>query len=510
MPIEVTCDECFSTMNVPEKYAGKRLKCKSCGGTVSVPAADVDQSDEADEWRPAASARLPPKVRSARKKADEPRVREVRDDSVELERDNSSRGFLGNATIGGVLITTLLVGLRVLPRIMKKGEGGNRPAAVAGDRPAGAANNGGGGWFGDSWQQFRIPSTTATLEVPGPMESKIEGVETVYRYSKSGYLLAAVSKTEFGFGELDVEQTFKNLRQPYGAVQVAETRFNVQGRPGVEFRGGHPQKVGVSIVQRVLIDGKTLISIEIQYRGSEPIDVRDRVFQSLKFEGAAQEVAARGAAAPAAASALASAEEAREEAERLAEPDEPAAASPHDAGAAKAAAAPRAPRPDPQMLKEHEKRIAAARERMTKRRAQRDADSGPEAEARAVKSTEDIKPGTPLDAEWGRTWRPVVVIAEPGDAGIKIHWLGWGDSSDEVLPLSRLRFPDESQGIRIGPETKLQAGMQVEYYRPSGWEPVTIVQVNKNGFVRIHWEGRPDAFDKEVPQYEVRVPSEQE
>lgn len=38
MPIKVRCQDCRTVMGVPEKYAGKAIKCKACGAKVQVPA----------------------------------------------------------------------------------------------------------------------------------------------------------------------------------------------------------------------------------------------------------------------------------------------------------------------------------------------------------------------------------------------------------------------------------------------------------------------------------------
>ena len=50
MPINVLCEECLMEFAVPEKFAGKRVKCKECGGAVAVPkpAAQEASADEAE------------------------------------------------------------------------------------------------------------------------------------------------------------------------------------------------------------------------------------------------------------------------------------------------------------------------------------------------------------------------------------------------------------------------------------------------------------------------------
>jgi predicted Zn finger-like uncharacterized protein len=45
MPLSVVCPECGARYNVPDKLAGKRAKCKKCGGTIPIPAPAAAESD---------------------------------------------------------------------------------------------------------------------------------------------------------------------------------------------------------------------------------------------------------------------------------------------------------------------------------------------------------------------------------------------------------------------------------------------------------------------------------
>ena len=42
MPIEIKCDSCGKRYRAPDKAAGRRVTCKSCGKTIPVPAAQED------------------------------------------------------------------------------------------------------------------------------------------------------------------------------------------------------------------------------------------------------------------------------------------------------------------------------------------------------------------------------------------------------------------------------------------------------------------------------------
>jgi hypothetical protein len=48
MSIEVTCEGCGKRYKAPESAAGKKLRCKSCGAAIAVPAGDFDPFENAD------------------------------------------------------------------------------------------------------------------------------------------------------------------------------------------------------------------------------------------------------------------------------------------------------------------------------------------------------------------------------------------------------------------------------------------------------------------------------
>jgi predicted Zn finger-like uncharacterized protein len=72
MPFPIVCPECDARLQVPDTLAGKRVKCKKCGGTFV--ARPVDDDDDDRPARPAAKA------------ADKPRPRPVADDEDEGDR----------------------------------------------------------------------------------------------------------------------------------------------------------------------------------------------------------------------------------------------------------------------------------------------------------------------------------------------------------------------------------------------------------------------------------------
>jgi sRNA-binding protein len=51
-----------------------------------------------------------------------------------------------------------------------------------------------------------------------------------------------------------------------------------------------------------------------------------------------------------------------------------------------------------------------------------------------------LVPGTPIQAHWGNSYWYAEVAAVQANGDVKVHYLGWSASSDEVLPRSKLRI----------------------------------------------------------------------
>ena len=54
--IRITCPSCQQQMNVPEAVRGKKVRCKTCGGVVPVPAAGVDTRVRTEQAQAKATA----------------------------------------------------------------------------------------------------------------------------------------------------------------------------------------------------------------------------------------------------------------------------------------------------------------------------------------------------------------------------------------------------------------------------------------------------------------------
>jgi hypothetical protein len=61
----------------------------------------------------------------------------------------------------------------------------------------------------------------------------------------------------------------------------------------------------------------------------------------------------------------------------------------------------------------------------------------------------------------------------------------------------------------ITAKTPLSKGQKLEGQWGSTWEPVTVLEIQNNGMVKIHWDGRPAAFDKSVQRSTLRLPAKE-
>jgi hypothetical protein len=55
------------------------------------------------------------------------------------------------------------------------------------------------------------------------------------------------------------------------------------------------------------------------------------------------------------------------------------------------------------------------------------------------KDNDELKPGQKAEAEWARRWLPVTIKRLVGSDKVEIHWEGYSDNWDEVVPRSRIR-----------------------------------------------------------------------
>ena len=47
-------------------------------------------------------------------------------------------------------------------------------------------------------------------------------------------------------------------------------------------------------------------------------------------------------------------------------------------------------------------------------------------------------------------------------------------------------------------------GQKAEAFWADSWLPVTVLEVHRNGELKVHWEGYDDAFDEVLPPNRLR------
>lgn len=121
MTIEATCDSCYRTYNLKDALAGRKVRCKECGETFTVPqpgaapaepAGDPWDVDDAFDEDFASAAPPPPMPTRGRKKKKRRRKR------AEPEKSSGFRlGLIGILSLvgGGLFLMMCLVGIFVRP-----------------------------------------------------------------------------------------------------------------------------------------------------------------------------------------------------------------------------------------------------------------------------------------------------------------------------------------------------------------------------------------------------------
>lgn len=80
------------------------------------------------------------------------------------------------------------------------------------------------------------------------------------------------------------------------------------------------------------------------------------------------------------------------------------------------------------------------------------------------------------------------------------------DSKPAVDPMPDSE-PAADDSRLITAKTPLTKGQKLEGEWGSTWEPVTVLEVKNGGMVKVHWDGRPAAFDKVIPRSRLRLPA---
>jgi hypothetical protein len=139
-----------------------------------------------------------------------------------------------------------------------------------------------------------------------------------------------------------------------------------------------------------------------------------------------------------------------------------------------------------------------------------------------------LAPGQKLLGHHAGGWFPVEVISVAGDGGIVISWDG--ERGRHNVPRSWLRIPNSEPvtailppaesdavpakasvhlvGRGVSPRDMLAAGESLFAEWNGKWLPVTVLEVQPDGQVKVHWEGYADNFDEALPRNRLRFPKQ--
>jgi ribosomal 50S subunit-recycling heat shock protein len=154
----------------------------------------------------------------------------------------------------------------------------------------------------------------------------------------------------------------------------------------------------------------------------------------------------------------------------------------------------------------------------------------------AVTAATPLKPGDVLQVEWGKTWWAAKVVSLEPDQQVKIHYIGWADFHDEVVPRSRLQLDPQAEakallrknlrgvnasgetiynpgsiastGNAVTATTALKKGDILQVEQSGVWWAAEVVALEADQQVRIHYIGWADDWDELVPRSRLQIDPE--
>ena len=142
-----------------------------------------------------------------------------------------------------------------------------------------------------------------------------------------------------------------------------------------------------------------------------------------------------------------------------------------------------------------------------------------------------LRVGDQVQAEWQGTWWPAQVVQTNEDGTVRVHYIGYDDSSDETVSRDRLLMGELPQtlaylganpcpgalcpssldkfflGDAVTDRTQLRIGdkVHVEWY--GSWWAGEVLELNQDRTVRIHYSGWDSQFDETVPRSRLQIPN---
>ena len=147
----------------------------------------------------------------------------------------------------------------------------------------------------------------------------------------------------------------------------------------------------------------------------------------------------------------------------------------------------------------------------------------------AVTPTTPLAVGNILQVLWRSTYYQGQVLALNPNGTVKIHYVGWSNGWDEDATRDRLKVgpitpvagaavappppppapaanAPTGSGTPIDATTALTVGQAILVEWNSRWYPSTVVALNPNGTVRIHYVGWADSWDEDAVRTRIHLP----
>jgi len=143
-----------------------------------------------------------------------------------------------------------------------------------------------------------------------------------------------------------------------------------------------------------------------------------------------------------------------------------------------------------------------------------------------------LKIGQLLQVKWGDEWWAARVLELVSDGQVRIHYIGWSSSYDEVVVRSRIQLdadalakarkaveapvkivsgkqgtngPIASSGIAVGKTMPLKPGQAVQVEWGGEWWAGKILELLPDGRSKIHYVGWDSTWDEIVPRSRLQL-----
>ncbi len=259
MPLKATCSSCGKTFGVPDKFAGKRFKCKNCGEPVRAPELETDDDlfDDMDfGGGESVQDELPPKSQKSGKSKKSKK-------SKKGGGGGSRIAVIAGAAVAGFF--ALLVAVGVIVKIA--------PLLASMATPL-------------SWQEYTTPDGVVTLQMPGTVKTvkvgmaapgaQSLGVET--RRFACVVVIEPIPAQVRDIPEADMIDALSSaIGMTPGVSNVGGLTF--AGKQGVQF----DRVVGALHSEaRAFKSGNNFYTVSFAYKGSPDTSVRDKLFNSVR------------------------------------------------------------------------------------------------------------------------------------------------------------------------------------------------------------------------------------